>query len=121
VAHKMASFRSIEQGFNLIRQTAGGLSAAYDYQGRRLAAMDHYQTAEYVMVSEVPMRGVRTIYARLGDWFAWVYLVRYLIFQAEVIERRFGAVVLPHHDQQASDNENHTEHEQDHFLLTCFC
>jgi hypothetical protein len=29
--------------------------------------------------------------------------------------------VLPHHDQQASDDENPTEHGQDHFLLTCFC
>src|SRR5713101_5915741 len=35
---------------------------------------------------------------------------RNLIFQAEVIEQRFGAVVLPHHDQQASDDENQTEH-----------
>jgi hypothetical protein len=36
----------------------------------------------------------------------------HLIFQAEVIEQRFGAVVLPHHDQQASDDENPTEHAQ---------
>src|SRR5437773_4796018 len=35
---------------------------------------------------------------------------RNLIFQAEVMEQRFGAVVLPHHDQQASDNQNPTEH-----------
>ena len=26
-----------------------------------------------------------------------------LIFQAKVVEQRFRAVVLPHHDQQASD------------------
>ena len=26
------------------------------------------------------------------------------IFQPEIIEQRFGAVVLPHHDQQASDD-----------------
>jgi hypothetical protein len=31
---------------------------------------------------------------------------RNLIFEAEVIEQRFGAVVLPHHDQQASDDQN---------------
>jgi apolipoprotein N-acyltransferase len=68
---QMASFRAVEQGFNLIRQTSTGLSAAYDYQGRRLAAMDHYQTADYAMISQVPTRGVRTIYSRLGDWFAW--------------------------------------------------
>ena len=71
---QMASFRAIEQGFNLIRQTSMGLSAAYDYQGRRLAAMDHYLTTDYDMVSHVPTRGVRTIYSRLGDWFAWVCL-----------------------------------------------
>jgi hypothetical protein len=41
--------------------------------------------------------------------------------RSEVIEQRFGAVVLPHHDQLASDDQNPTEHEQDHFLLTCFC
>lgn len=68
---QMASFRAIEQGVNLIRQTSQGLSAAFDYQGRRLAAMDHYQTTDYTMISQVPTRGVRTIYSRLGDWFAW--------------------------------------------------
>jgi apolipoprotein N-acyltransferase len=72
---QMVSFRAIEQGFNLIRQTSMGLSAAYDYQGRRLAAMDHYLTTDYAMVSQVPTRGVRTIYSRLGDWFAWVCTV----------------------------------------------
>lgn len=71
---QMVSFRAIEQGFNLIRQTSQGLSAAFDYQGRRLAAMDHYQTTDYALVSQVPTRGTRTIYSRLGDWFAWVCL-----------------------------------------------
>ena len=36
--------------------------------------------------------------------------LRNLIFQAEVVEQRFRAVVLPHHDQQASDDRNQTEH-----------
>jgi hypothetical protein len=36
--------------------------------------------------------------------------LRNLIFQAEVVEQRFGTVVLPHHDQQASDDQNQTEH-----------
>jgi len=35
-----------------------------------------------------------------------------LIFQAEVVEQGFRAVVLPHHDQQASDDQNQTEHGQ---------
>ena len=71
---QMASFRAIEQGVNLVRQTSLGLSAAFDYQGRVLAAMDHYMTSDRVLVSQVPTHGVRTFYARFGDWFAWLSL-----------------------------------------------
>jgi apolipoprotein N-acyltransferase len=84
---QMASFRGIEQGFNLIRHTSKGLSAAYDYQGRRLAAMDHYESSDYAMISDVPTRGVRTIYSRVGDWFAWVCLAG-LAFLAAMSLRR---------------------------------
>jgi apolipoprotein N-acyltransferase len=72
---EIASFRAIEQGFNLVRQSNGGLSAAYDYQGRRLASMDEYQSADLTMIAEVPTRGVRTIYSRLGDWLAWLSIL----------------------------------------------
>jgi apolipoprotein N-acyltransferase len=70
----MASFRAIEQGVNLIRQTSNGLSAAYDYHGRVLAAVDYYRTKDPVMVAYVPTRGVRTIYSVVGDAFAWLCL-----------------------------------------------
>ncbi len=46
--------------------------------------------------------------------------LRNLIFQAEIVEQRFRAVVLPHHDQQVSSDENQTEHGEC-FFLTCFC
>jgi apolipoprotein N-acyltransferase len=72
---RMASFRAIEQGFNLVRHTSQGLSAAFDYQGRQLASMDHYVTTDRVLVAQVPTRGTRTVYALLGDWFAWACLV----------------------------------------------
>jgi apolipoprotein N-acyltransferase len=72
---QMASFRAIEQGFNLVRHTSQGLAAAYDYQGHRLAAMDHYKAADQTLVSQVPTKGARTIYSRLGDWFAWLCMV----------------------------------------------
>lgn len=68
---QMASFRAIEQGFNLVRQTDAGLSAAYDYQGRLLSEMDHFMSTDHSMVAAVPTRGAVTLYSRLGDWFAW--------------------------------------------------
>jgi apolipoprotein N-acyltransferase len=81
---QMASFRAIEQGFNLVRHTSGGLSAAFDYQGRRLSAMDDLMASEHAMVSQVPTRGVRTLYSRIGDVFAWAALtgVAFLTFLA---------------------------------------
>ncbi|HVT37690.1 MAG TPA: nitrilase-related carbon-nitrogen hydrolase [Gemmatimonadaceae bacterium] len=71
---QMASFRAIEQGVNLVRHASLGLSAAFDYQGHVLASMDHYLATDRVMVSQVPTRGVRTLYSILGDWFAWASL-----------------------------------------------
>jgi apolipoprotein N-acyltransferase len=85
---QMANFRAIEQGVNLIRQTSRGLSAAFDYQGRRLAVMDHFQTVDYAMVSEVPTGGVRTVYSLLGDWFAWACLAALAVLMVLALRRR---------------------------------
>ncbi|HEU4655425.1 MAG TPA: nitrilase-related carbon-nitrogen hydrolase [Steroidobacteraceae bacterium] len=67
----MARFRAIEQGVNLVRSASDGLSAAYDYQGRTLAAIHDADGAGRDLIAHVPMRGVRTIYSRVGDVFAW--------------------------------------------------
>lgn len=69
---RMASFRAVEQGVNLIRQSSHGLSAAYDYQGHELAVMDHYQATDHTLVAQVPTHGAPTLYSRLSDWFAWL-------------------------------------------------
>ena len=87
---QMASFRAIEQGFNLVRQTSGGLSAAYDYQGRLLSVMDHYETADHVMVSQIPVKGVRTVYSRFGDWFAWLCAATLIGLFTEAVTRGEG-------------------------------
>ena len=72
---EMALFRAIEQGFNMVRQTANGLSLATDTRGRALSRMDHFTTEDRVMVSQVPTRGVTTIYSKVGDLFAWLCII----------------------------------------------
>jgi apolipoprotein N-acyltransferase len=71
----MARFRAVEQGFNMVRHASDGLSLATDYQGRVLAAMDHYVTEQRDMVAYVPTEGVRTVYSRVGDVFAWACII----------------------------------------------
>ena len=68
----MARFRAIEQGFNLVRHVSNGYSIATDYQGRVLATMDHFTSRNRNMVAVVQTQGVRTIYSRVSDLFAWL-------------------------------------------------
>lgn len=70
--HVSAVFRAVENGVAMVRATRWGLSAAVDPQGRVLALVDSFTTADQTLVAEVPVRGVRTLYARFGDWFAWL-------------------------------------------------
>ena len=69
---QFATFRAIENGFSLVRQTSHGLAIAVDYQGHVLATSDYFTADQQVMVASVPMHGVRTIYAAIGDLFVWL-------------------------------------------------
>jgi apolipoprotein N-acyltransferase len=90
---QMAVFRGIEQGLNLVRQTSNGLSIATDYQGRVRSLMDHYETSgDRRMIAEVPIRGVRTIYARIGDLFSWLALLCLAMFAVVALRSGQGSV-----------------------------
>jgi apolipoprotein N-acyltransferase len=78
----MARLRAVEQGFNIVRHTSKGLSLAADYQGRVLSSMDHYTTSDRVLISQVPTSGTRTVYARIGDTFAWLCVAGLLVVTA---------------------------------------
>ncbi len=75
----MGIFRAIENGFSLVRGTGQGLSMAVDYQGRPLAQLNDFTSDEAVMVSDLPEKGVTTIYNRIGDLFAWICATCFLI------------------------------------------
>ncbi|QBD78275.1 nitrilase [Ktedonosporobacter rubrisoli] len=67
-----ATFRAIENGYSLVRQTSQGLSETVDYQGHILAATDYYTTDQQTMVAAVPIQGTWTLYAQIGDLFSWL-------------------------------------------------
>lgn len=66
----MVSFRAIENGFSIVRCTADGLSAAYDYEGRCLSSSDAFRSRDYAMTSEVPIKGNQTLYSLFHNLFA---------------------------------------------------
>jgi apolipoprotein N-acyltransferase len=80
-----ATFRAIENGFSEVREASNGLSMAVDYEGRVLSASDYFTTDRQVMVAYVPMHGVRTIYATIGDLFAWLSIIGLLALTGLVI------------------------------------
>ena len=76
---RMAVFRAIENGFSMVRQTGEGLSIAVDYLGRTVAAMDHFTAKDHTMISKIPRKGVNTVYAVIGDSFAWLCVFSFLL------------------------------------------
>ena len=67
-----ATLRAIENGYSLVRQDTEGLAQVVDFQGHVLAASDYFTTDQQTMVAYVPTQGERTIYAIVGDVFAWL-------------------------------------------------
>ena len=85
---QVTTFRAIENGYSLVRQTSNGLSMSVDYEGHVLAASDYFTTDPQVMVAYVPMQGVRTIYATIGDLFAWLSIAGLVVLIGVAIARR---------------------------------
>ena len=65
----MASYRTIEEGFSLGRAGFYGQNEAVDYQGRLLGAANHFTAGDRTVVAHLPIKGSRTLYSRLGDFF----------------------------------------------------
>ncbi|MHA1155656.1 MAG: nitrilase-related carbon-nitrogen hydrolase [Candidatus Heimdallarchaeota archaeon] len=63
--------RGIENGVNVVRHVNKGCSYAIDYLGNIIAYQDHFDTAILLMYSDVPTERAFTLYAILGDWFAY--------------------------------------------------
>lgn len=79
IHQQMAEFRAIENGTALFRITRWGASGVVDPYGRQLAWIDDFSTQDAIMVAQVPTKaGVRTLYARIGDAFAWTCVAAFV-------------------------------------------
>jgi apolipoprotein N-acyltransferase len=56
----------------IVRAAAVGLSADVDPWGRVIGVADHFAPGDSTLVAQVPVGHVPTLYARVGDLFAWL-------------------------------------------------
>lgn len=70
---RMAIMRGVEDGFAVARAAKEGTLTVSDNRGRVVAEQSSAISAPFsTLVTGVCTRHASTLYARLGDWFAWV-------------------------------------------------
>ena len=86
---KMAAFRAIEQGHSIVRSTRFGLSAAINPIGDMVAKMSSFDKNNKIMVAQLPVNALETVYSKIGDFFIYlcVMFLMYIILQKNQINR----------------------------------
>jgi apolipoprotein N-acyltransferase len=69
---RMAILRGVESGFSIARSAKLGILSATDDRGRVLAQANTIGPSFATAVANIPVRHDRTLYSRLGNWFALV-------------------------------------------------
>lgn len=74
----ISKFRAIEQGFNFVRQTSLGISIGTDYTGNVISEMNHFTDNDKILITQLPTKGVKTIYSIIGDAFIIFCLIMFI-------------------------------------------
>ncbi|MYM23874.1 hypothetical protein GTP46_14570 [Duganella sp. FT135W] len=83
---RMAVMRGVESGFALARAARRGNLTLSDDRGRVIADADDAR-GDAQLVAAVPLYQSRTLYARWGDWFAWLSLAVLVVVSAGLKRR----------------------------------
>jgi apolipoprotein N-acyltransferase len=89
----LLALRAIENGVAVIRPAVQGIARAYDAQGRVLGQGDYFAGDNYLLLVDVPTHGQPTLYARFGDWFAYLCVAGFAALILATLVRRRSQVV----------------------------
>jgi len=76
---RMAVMRGVESGFTIARAAKQGLLTVSDDRGRLLAQQDAATVRFASLLATAPVRHDDTLYARWGDWFAWLNIAGLIV------------------------------------------
>lgn len=79
---EMAAFRAVEQGHSVLRSTRFGLSAAITPYGEMVSQMSSFDDNDKIMYSQLPTKGVTTLYSVIQDSFVYLCIGFLLSFMA---------------------------------------
>ncbi|MEV0295985.1 hypothetical protein [Nocardia sp. NPDC050710] len=82
---RMAVLRGVESGVGVARAPQLGELVASDDRGRVLAAARTDVTVTRAVIAAIPGSAGRTIYARFGDWFAWISVALFAVSTARCL------------------------------------
>ena len=77
---EMAAFRAVEQGHSVLRSTRFGLSAAITPYGEMVSQMSSFDNNDKIMYSQLPTKGVTTLYSIIQDSFVYLCIGFLLLF-----------------------------------------
>jgi len=76
---RMAVLRGVESGFTIVRAAKQGIMSVSDDRGRIVAEQDAAAVHFASLVTIAPVRHDDTLYARWGDWFAWLNIAALMV------------------------------------------
>lgn len=71
-AARLSALRGVESGFSMVRVARDGLLTVTDAYGRVIAETGSAALPGTILLADVPVERVDTLYARTGDWFGWL-------------------------------------------------
>jgi apolipoprotein N-acyltransferase len=91
---RMAAMRAVESGFALARSARQGLLSVRDSRGRLVAVTRSDAAPIALLVATVEVRHDATVYARAGDWFAWLCVIAAAVVLARLARGRTWTVTV---------------------------
>ena len=85
---RMATFRAIEEGLWVVRPVLSGVSGVVDPYGQVLAQTDSFSGVEPTATAVIVSRSTPTLYARFGDWFAYLCVAGLVALAGWALVRR---------------------------------
>jgi apolipoprotein N-acyltransferase len=84
---------AIVNGFSLVRVAYNGVSHSQDYNGKILNKMNFEETDTGIMYTDVPTKGVRTLYPRVGKLIGWLSSLGLMVLIVIVARKSCGGSI----------------------------